>query len=441
MYDRLRSMFTSSHERLHPDQHGPEYDAYREADTTKEEDHYQKDHLEEGKKQILWAIIKQISIGSEIKHIQLPTFVIQPRSLLEKLSDSFVHPELLYRITQLNTPEERFIQALQFFMSGWHLRHKGVKNPLNPAIGEIFKCGMQLDSNSFDLSTGDVDTDATITPPKIPNISHDDSNYYYVAEQVSHHPPRSAFCFYNASKGIIYNGDVSPGYVKFRGSSADTQLQAHMSLRVFSDSFGEEEYEFTLPGVLIRGILYGTLTLEMVGKSMIYCKKTGFRAIIDFQAKGVFTGSYNHVCGSVWNENYHHEEPSHMIEGHWDTTTFITDKRSGNRSVLFDVQQHPTTRITTEGIDKQMPHESKRYWERVIEGIEERSDEKALGEKRRLEETQRRLEAERKKNREPFRSALFDYNRKEDKWMYKMEEKIVEAIQTREAVDGPPRSQ
>jgi hypothetical protein len=58
---------------------------------------YNTEVLPEQNKSIIWSIIKQLKIGESVKHLQLPIFVLQPRSLLEKLTDSFVHPELIHK--------------------------------------------------------------------------------------------------------------------------------------------------------------------------------------------------------------------------------------------------------------------------------------------------------------------------------------------------------
>ena len=68
--------------------------------------------------------------------------------------------------SDLNTPEERFISVLRYYLAGWHIKPKGVKKPYNPVLGEFFRC-------RYDYSDG--------------------TSAYYIAEQVSHHPPVSAW--------------------------------------------------------------------------------------------------------------------------------------------------------------------------------------------------------------------------------------------------------
>lgn len=147
------------------------------------------------------------------------------------------------------------MNVVKWYLSGYHKRPKGCRNPLNPIIGEIFRC---------DWNT--------------PNKAH------YFAEQLSHHPPHSAFCYYNVGAGIAVNANFAPSYAKFHGNSASTAVQGIMKVVVYGKDF-EDEYEITWPGFYVKGIIFGTLLLEIVGKVTIANAKNKFVAQIDFKSK------------------------------------------------------------------------------------------------------------------------------------------------------------
>lgn len=50
--------------------------------------------LEEDSRSILMGIIKQLSKDMDLSRVTLPTFVLEPRSMLEKITDFMAHPEL-----------------------------------------------------------------------------------------------------------------------------------------------------------------------------------------------------------------------------------------------------------------------------------------------------------------------------------------------------------
>ena len=135
-----------------------------------------------------------------------------------------------------------------------------MKKPYNPVLGEIFRCRWKLS---------------------------DQTDAYFVAEQVSHHPPISAYYYCVPEHNIIISGDVRPKS-KFLGNSAATLMQG--TSRVILTSHNEEEYLINLPNVYARGILFGTMFIEMGDSVIIKCPRTDIICELNFQVKvfGIF---------------------------------------------------------------------------------------------------------------------------------------------------------
>ena len=87
-------------------------------------------------------------VGMDLHKVTFPTFVLEPRSMLERITDFMSHPDLIfgYVLTPVpralrgpltstrsaencDDPEERFIRVLQYYLAGWHIKPKGVKKP------------------------------------------------------------------------------------------------------------------------------------------------------------------------------------------------------------------------------------------------------------------------------------------------------------------------
>jgi hypothetical protein len=112
---------------------------------------------------------------------------------------------------------------------------KGVKNPLNPILGEIFRCHWDFDDSSADQINSNN---------KYPDGFGQTTRSHYFAEQLSHHPPHSAFVYYNNEKvnqnnrvnnllkkqGVAATGNIAPSYVKFYGNSAETKIRGTIRL-------------------------------------------------------------------------------------------------------------------------------------------------------------------------------------------------------------------
>ena len=85
----------------------------------------------------------------DLHKVTFPTFVLEPRSMLERITDFMAHPDLIFgsvvastrpsrpilsfcpisSAEQCEDPEERFIRVLQYYLAGWHIKPKGVKKP------------------------------------------------------------------------------------------------------------------------------------------------------------------------------------------------------------------------------------------------------------------------------------------------------------------------
>lgn len=53
--------------------------------------------LEDDNRSIIMGLISQLRKGTDLSRVTLPTFVLEPRSLLEKLSDFMSHPDLVIK--------------------------------------------------------------------------------------------------------------------------------------------------------------------------------------------------------------------------------------------------------------------------------------------------------------------------------------------------------
>jgi hypothetical protein len=51
--------------------------------------------LEDNSKSILMGIISQLRKDMDLHRVTLPTFVLEPRSMLERVTDFMSHPDLL----------------------------------------------------------------------------------------------------------------------------------------------------------------------------------------------------------------------------------------------------------------------------------------------------------------------------------------------------------
>lgn len=245
---------------------------------------------------------------------------------LERITDFTAHPELIFGAGKIDDPKQRFLHVTSLILAGWHIKPKGVKKPYNPVLGEFFRCTYQY---------------------------HDGSEGYYVAEQVSHHPPISAFFYISPKNRVIITGELKPKS-KFLGNSVATILEGQDRVRLL-DRPEDGEYTITMPNMFARGILFGKMLLELGDISYVRCPSTSHSCDIEFKTKGWLSGGYNAVAGTVKGPSGTTGE----ITGHWDKSMEYKDK-SGKKQVLFDAATSKVTQKVVAPEDQQEPNESRR---------------------------------------------------------------------------------
>lgn len=256
--------------------------------------------------------------------------------------------------------------VVQWYMSGFYKKPKGLKKPYNPILGETFRCYWQHENGS---------------------------RTFYIAEQVSHHPPISAFYVTNRQDGFSISCSML-AKSKFYGNSTSAILDGVATLTLLPRG---ESYTLSIPYAHCKGILMGTLSMEYGGKVSIECENTGYRAEIEFKLKPFLGGSeYTNLVNGRLKLG---KETLAVINGHWDGELRIKDSRNGEETVLFcptqDVRSKRLKRFAVQ-IQSQATNESERLWQHVSAAIYRDDQMAATEEKTALEETQRALAKERK---------------------------------------------
>ncbi|KAI8877987.1 Oxysterol-binding protein, partial [Backusella circina FSU 941] len=337
--------------------------------------------LEDGNRSIIMGLIAQLRKGTDLSRVTLPTFILEPRSMLEKFTDFMSHPDLVIRASKTTDPVQRFVEVCRFFLSGWHIKPKGVKKPYNSVLGEFFRCQYDLD---------------------------DDSKAYYISEQVSHHPPITAYYYAIPEHGIFVTGEAHPK-AKFLGNSAATIMKGYSRI-VFSELFNET-YEITNPNVYARGILFGKMTMEMGDQSTIRCVTSDLICELEFKTKGFFSGQYHSVSGKIKKEST--GEVLYDLSGVWTTEIFIKGKNSPKES-FFCVKDSNVANKKVEPLKNQEHNESRRLWSKVTAGLVSNDMDKATDEKTAIENKQREDRAHREKEGIEWYPRFFEQTKTDD---------------------------
>ncbi|KAG0171437.1 hypothetical protein DFQ28_002702 [Apophysomyces sp. BC1034] len=315
------------------------------------------EELEDGSRSILLGLAAQLTKGMDLQRVTLPTFVLEPRSMLERITDFMSHPDLILDVGKIDDPLERFIAVVRYYLSGWHIKPKGVKKPYNPVLGEFFRCRYEYP---------------------------DGTEAYYISEQVSHHPPISSYFYTCPEHHLIVAGDIRPKS-RFLGNSAATLMQGASHI-ILTDRHNER-YDIVMPNVYARGILFGTMTLELGDSSTVRCVSSDLTCELEFKTKGFFSGQWNSVFGKIKKEST--QEVLCEITGQWSNELHIKDCKTSKKDLLFDVKASSIFPKTVAPENDQEDYESKRLWSKVTTAIRNRDQDAATQEKTTIEDTQR----------------------------------------------------
>ncbi|KAF2090161.1 Oxysterol-binding protein [Saccharata proteae CBS 121410] len=323
---------------------------------------------------VLSHIISQLRPGADLSRITLPTFILEPRSMLERITNFMAHPETLLPMPKIDDPKERFVSVVKFYLSGWHIKPPGVKKPLNPILGETFTCYWDYPDNT---------------------------KGYYISEQTSHHPPKSSYFFMAPEHHIRIDGTLKPRS-KFLGNSAASMMEGLAVMRFLNHN---ERYFITQPNMYARGILFGKMKYELGDHSFVRCPELGLVADIEFKTKGWVGGTYNAIGGYI--KDIKTDRNLYELSGLWTGEMYIKDLATGKKQLLFDAAHARETPPQARPISEQDERESQRLWQKVNAAIKQRDHHAATDEKSRIEDMQREEAAKRAEEGVEWNPRLF----------------------------------
>ncbi|CAB51560.2 Oxysterol binding protein [Schizosaccharomyces pombe] len=325
------------------------------------------EEIEDEGKNIILGIVSQLRPNMDLSKVTFPTFVLEPKSMLERITNFMSHPDLLLNVQKTADPEMRFLDVVRFYMSGWHIRPRGVKKPLNPILGETFTGFWKFPpSNSKD-----------------PNLQKLHGIAVYAAEQVCHHPPISAYFYLCPEYKVRIDGVVKPRS-RFLGNSAASIMEGIASIKL-QDL--DEEYLITQPNVYARGILFGKMRLELGDHVTVRCPKTDLQADIEFKVKGFISGTYNSIAGKV--KRVSTGEVLYKISGKWDSEMSVESVKTGETRPLLDVSKHDVYLVSARPLEEQGERESQRLWYKTCQAVIARDQTTATETKSAIEDRQR----------------------------------------------------
>ncbi|KAF2398292.1 Oxysterol-binding protein [Trichodelitschia bisporula] len=328
------------------------------------------------------SFLKSItSFSGDLSSLTAPPFILSSTSLVEYSSYWAEHPSLFVAPAHEQDPAKRALLVLKWFISTlkqqYSSRNESLgseKKPLNPFLGELFLGRW---------------TDAAGTTE-------------LVSEQVSHHPPITAYSISNKEHGVRLQGFCGQNAWISRSLTINVKQVGHAILHI--DAF-DEDYLITLPPLHIEGLYSGSPFVELE-KSTYIQSSSGYTAKIDYSGKGWLSGKKNSVTATLYPEG-REKEPLYTIEGQWTNTFIIKDAKTKKEVDKYDSRASPTTPLTVAPLEEQDELESRRAWAKVAKGIAAGDMDVTQREKTLIEERQREMRRKEKEQGREWQRTFF----------------------------------
>ncbi|XP_034412302.1 oxysterol-binding protein-related protein 1-like [Cyclopterus lumpus] len=249
----------------------------------------------------IWSILKKC-IGMELSKIAMPVIFNEPLSFLQRLTEYMEHTYLIHQANAATDSVERMKCVAAFAVSAVASQWERTGKPFNPLLGETYE------------------------------LIREDLGFRWVSEQVSHHPPVSAFHAEGLNEDFVFHGSIYPK-LKFWGKSIEAEPKGLITLELPKHN---EAYTWTNPTCCVHNIIVGQLWIEQYGSVEVINHKTGERCSMMFKPCGLFGKELHKVEGYILDKS---KKKLCAIYGKWteslytvDHVTFDAHKKSDKKS-------------------------------------------------------------------------------------------------------------
>ncbi|XP_061682079.1 oxysterol-binding protein-related protein 2-like isoform X3 [Syngnathoides biaculeatus] len=235
----------------------------------------------------IWSILKNC-IGMELSKITMPVILNEPLSFLQRLTEYMEHTYLIRRANAATESLERMKCVAAFVVSAVASQLERTGKPFNPLLGETYE------------------------------LVREDLGFRLVSEQVSHHPPVSAFHAEGLRRDFAFHGSVYPK-LKFWGKSVQAEPKGVLTLELPEHN---EAYTWSNPTCCVHNIIVGQLWIEQYGSVEVLNHRTGEKCCLNFKPCGLFGKELHKVEGYILDKS---KKKLCALYGKWSECLYAID--------------------------------------------------------------------------------------------------------------------
>ncbi|ESO08225.1 hypothetical protein HELRODRAFT_75568, partial [Helobdella robusta] len=223
------------------------------------------------------SILKQC-IGKELSKITMPVVLNEPLSFLQRMVEYMEYSNLLLSAHQSNDPIERLELVTAFAVSATSSNWERIGKPFNPLLGETFE------------------------------LDRPDMGFRIVCEQVSHHPPVSAF--HGEGDHFTFHGSIQPK-MKFWGKSIEVTPKGTITLYLKKH---KEIYTWHNVNCSVNNIFVGKLWIEHSGTMEVTNRTKNLKCTLNFKSADFLGRDVHKVEGFLYDSS---QKKTRALYGKW----------------------------------------------------------------------------------------------------------------------------
>lgn len=207
-----------------------------------------------------------LSLGKDLSKITMPVIFNEPLSFLQRVAEYMEYSNLLTKASLEPTAIGRLQYVAAFAVSALASNWERLGKPFNPLLGETY----ELQRDGFRI----------------------------LCEQVSHHPPISAF--HADNEDFIFHGSINPK-LKFCGKSIEIHPKGVLTVELTK---WNEVYTWQNVNCILHNVLVGQIWMEQLGALEI--KQNGeqmLAATLNFKNAGANGKDLHQVEGFITDQN------------------------------------------------------------------------------------------------------------------------------------------
>jgi len=216
----------------------------------------------------IWHVLREC-IGKELSKITMPVIFNEPLSFIQRIVEYMEYSSLIKQASQSDDSITRLEYVTTFAISALASQFERLGKPFNPLLGETFE------------------------------YKREDLGFHWMSEQVSHHPPVSAFCALGTDDKhpFEFRGCCDPK-IRFWGKTVNIEPRGHVVL----DLVGRKEsYTWTNPSLSVHNIVVGKMWMEQHGVIEIMNLTTKEKCVVEFKSYSWFTNDLNKIEATCYD--------------------------------------------------------------------------------------------------------------------------------------------